>query len=100
MSFLRDKGKPRYLHGKLMISQGSRFCTTAMLSSEHWIGITLLFCTLVLSPEASPKSCKIFRIKLISFAAVNIICSRFEEKGHIICVKRYPVLNWPSRKGL
>ena len=68
VSLWGDRGTARYLQGKSEIWQGRWFCNITLSSSENWMGWTLLFCTFVLSPDASPKSCKMSRVILMSLA--------------------------------
>jgi hypothetical protein len=66
VSFFRERGKPRYLHGKLASSHGSRFYIVDISVSPHLLGNTLLFYKFVLSPVASPNRSRMPIIKLIS----------------------------------
>ena len=68
VSLWGERGTPRYLQGNFEIWQGRWFCNRTLSSFEHWMGWTLLFCTFVLSPDASPKSCKMSRVILMSLA--------------------------------
>jgi hypothetical protein len=69
VSFLSDRGKPKYLRGKSSIRQGRWPCTVLMSSAEHCIGAMLLFWMCVLSPEATPNKCKICTVRSMSDAA-------------------------------
>jgi hypothetical protein len=59
VSFLRESGSPKYLMGNSSILLVRWPCMASIFVGEHWIGAMLLFCILVLSPEACPKRFKI-----------------------------------------
>lgn len=71
-NFFMDSGTPRYLQGKSWTSQGRRFWIVTISASEHCMGTTLLFCTLVFRPEALPKSFMRSIDKLISLSRGRI----------------------------
>jgi hypothetical protein len=63
-----DSGTPRYLQGKCWISQGRRFWIVVILASEHCMGTTLLFYTLVFRAKALQKGFMRSIDKLISLS--------------------------------
>lgn len=78
VSLCRERGIPRYLQGKSYIWHGRCIWIISLSSCWHWMGKTLLFCMLVLKPEASPKRSRISRVIPISTA------EDLNKKHHII----------------
>ena len=68
VSLWGERGTPRYLHEKSDVWQGSCVCNKSLCSSEQCMGTTVLFCTFVLRPEASPNRCRMSKMALISLA--------------------------------
>ena len=87
VSFLRERGKPKYLQGNSDTAQGNIFWIVFNSISPHLMGKTLLFWRFVLSPEASPKRLRISITRLMSSASGLINNTTSSTYREILCCR-------------